>query len=82
VDPFLSMLDNPMHVGYLLDDENNAVQCDLPKVYYLDLVLRYLQLKTNSYNYNYFRIALNKNGLLRVDKLAAVSSNEPYVSRH
>lgn len=73
VESYLPRLDDPMHKGYILAKAGGVLETLMPKVYHVDLILKYSPLKnsakTTSVVYDYFRLVLDKHGLTRIEPL-------------
>jgi len=77
VQAFLSRLDDPHHESDILDADGRVIDMKLPKVYHLDIVLKYSKItpkilpqKDKSSVYDHIRLVMNKEGLHRVERLA------------
>lgn len=71
IEAFLSKLDDPLHGTEMLDTEGRLVEMKMPKVYHLDLILKYSQQNTKeksvSPTFETIRLVVNKNGLSRLE---------------
>jgi hypothetical protein len=69
----LARLDDPLHLSLTLDSENRAVECLMPKVYHIDLVLKYWPLVEKGAEQqpllDYYRIVVDKKGMSRIEQL-------------
>ena len=67
---YITRLDNPEEKNYLLSPEGVMVATTLPKVYYIDMVIKYSQESPETgikdVVYDCRRMVLNKEGLIRV----------------
>lgn len=73
IQSFLIRLDDVLHEEFAFRPSGEVVSVMMPKVYYLDLILRYSWGKPNGMprerSFEFIRLVLNKNGLTRVDRL-------------
>ena len=71
---FLTRLDDVLHEEFAFNKRGEAVAVMMPKVYYLDMVLRYSWLlgkdDSRAESFEYIRLVLNKEGLTRVERVA------------
>lgn len=69
---FLQKLDDPTQKSVIASADFQAISADLPKVYPLDLVLRYSATApgVSEVGYDVIRLFLNKDGLARVEQSA------------
>lgn len=73
IEAFLSKLDDPLHGTEMLDTEGRLVEMKMPKVYHLDLILKYSQIgrtKTDERStFESIRLIVNKKGLFRIERI-------------
>ncbi len=73
IESFLSRLDSPLHLGLVSDRDNGGLEIMMPKVYYVDLILKYRprpkSKKDRTVSHEYFRLVLDKRGLSRIEQL-------------
>lgn len=74
ITPFLNKLDNPTMPIHFVDDEGGTRTVQAPKVYHLNVVKRYeVKFGTGDGNrlvdYERFRLVLDKDGILRLEKI-------------
>ena len=74
IEECLSKLGEPVRSIKHIDSEMHVRDVHLPKVYHLDIGLIYSRLdekmKPTETSYEYFRLVVNKDGLLRIDTLS------------
>lgn len=74
IDSCLPRLGEPTRVHQVVSEGCHVQPVLLPKVYYLDMALRYSKLGRQGQKLqeraDYFRLVIDKNGLLRIDRLA------------
>ena len=77
VQAFLSKLDDPHQESDILDADGRVIDMKLPKVYHLDIVLKYSKIsaalissKETNAVYDHIRLVVNKEGLHRVERLS------------
>lgn len=70
---FLTRLDDVLHEEFAFNKRGEAVAVMMPKVYYLDMVLRYSWLigkdEARAESLEFIRLVLNKEGLTRVERV-------------
>ena len=71
IKPYISRLDNPIHRAYFLDKSGQVSPMEVPKVYYIDLIMSYSQ-RSNGHQYEHIaleckRLIVNKKGLVRIE---------------
>lgn len=74
ISPFLSKLDNPTMPVSFVGEEGLSTTVQAPKVYHLNMVVRYeVGFDTESgerlVDYERFRLIVNKNGIVRLERL-------------
>jgi hypothetical protein len=73
VEAFLAKLDDPLHGTEMLDTEGRLVEMKMPKVYHLDLILKYSQIgraeSPERSTFESIRLVINKNGLFRIERI-------------
>jgi hypothetical protein len=72
VQEFLPRLDDPLHKEWAFEVNGKLNAMMMPKVYYLDVALRYSRYpktENNEVSYEFLRLVLTKDGLSRVDRL-------------
>lgn len=73
IQSFLIRLDDVLHEEFAFHPSGEVVSVMMPKVYYLDLILRYSWGKDERFprerSFEFIRLVLNKNGLTRVDRV-------------
>ena len=74
ISPFLSKLDNPVTPIRFVGEDGLAKSVKAPKVYHINVVLRYevrfdATLNRRYVDYERFRIVVNKNGIVRLEQL-------------
>lgn len=73
IEAFLGKLDDPLHGTEMLDTEGRLVEMKMPKVYHLDLILKYSQIgRTQSperATFESIRLVINKKGLFRIERI-------------
>ncbi len=73
IESFLPPLDDPLHQGLVMSRDNQVHEMLMPKVYYLDMILKYSSLEDEEDQvapiYDYIRLILNKKGLARIEQL-------------
>ena len=74
IDACLPRLGEPSRMLDLVNAQGSVEAVRFPKVYYLDMVLGYSRLddsnKAEEQSLDYFRLVLDKNGLLRIERLS------------
>jgi hypothetical protein len=74
IDGCLPRLAEPTRSGHVVDDEAGIYDVNLPKVYYLDLAIKYIKLGRGRVSermaIDYLRLVMNKKGLIRIEKLS------------
>ncbi len=73
VSSYLARLDESLHRAVVLNERQRAEEILMPKVYHLDIVLKYSSLSDDKAMaepiYDYIRLFINKEGLLRIKQL-------------
>ncbi len=73
VSSYLARLDESLHRTVVLNERMRAEEILMPKVYHLDIVFKYSPLgpdkKLGEPTYDYVRLFINKEGLLRIKQL-------------
>ena len=73
IESFLSRLDAPLHLGLVADHDHGGLEVMMPKVYYVDLILKYrldqINKKERAVSHEYFRLVLDKRGLSRIEQI-------------
>jgi len=73
IESFLSRLDAPLHLGFVADSDHGGLEVMMPKVYYVDLILKYrldqINKKERAISHEYFRLVLDKRGLSRIEQI-------------
>ncbi len=73
IEAFLSKLDDPLHGTEMLDTEGRLVEMKMPKVYHLDLILKYSQIGRTQADeratFESIRLIINKKGLFRIERI-------------
>lgn len=76
VNAFLSKLDDPHQESEILDADGRLIEMKLPKVYHLDVVLKYSKMistlgqsAAEQAVFDHIRLIVNKEGLFRVERL-------------
>ena len=73
IEAFLSKLDDPLHGTEMLDTEGRLVEMKMPKVYHLDLILKYSQIGRTQVDqratFESIRLIINKKGLFRIERI-------------
>lgn len=74
ISPFLSKLDNPTVPISYFDSDGSAMTAQAPKVYHINIVIRY-EVKfgegdaSRRVDYERYRLVVNKNGIVRMEKV-------------
>lgn len=73
IEAFLGKLDDPLHGTEMLDTEGRLVEMKMPKVYHLDLILKYSQIERAipdpCATFESIRLVINKKGLSRIERI-------------
>lgn len=74
ISPFLTKLDNPTVPVTYYDHDGKATTMEAPKVYHINMVIRYEVLfgtseESRKVDYERFRLIVNKNGIIRMEQL-------------
>ncbi|NDE14858.1 hypothetical protein EBZ80_08015 [bacterium] len=73
IEAFLGKLDDPLHGTEMLDTEGRLVELKMPKVYHLDLILKYSQIGRvtgpERSTFESIRLVINKKGLFRIERI-------------
>ncbi len=74
VHAFLSKLDDPEQATEMLDPGGRVIEMKMPKVYHMDLILKYSRIGETISNtqavYDHIRLVINKKGLYRIERLS------------
>jgi len=74
VHAFLSKLDDPEQSTEILDPSGKVIEMKMPKVYHMDVVLKYSRLGKSSDAsaaiHDHIRLVINKKGLYRIERLS------------
>ena len=81
IEAFLSKLDDPLHGTEMLDTEGRLIEMKMPKVYHLDLILKYSQIGRSATDaratFESIRLVVNKKGLFRIERIDRLNFKRP-----